>query len=111
MVGEGLVVGHDVEELIDRVSGLWNVNADAHWLDHVPHGTARIAVVRGLLLDLLATGDIAGVDAGMEAYITAREPLAKTNPGSDRTAPTPVPSRDLQVLAELCSTSNGQGQP
>lgn len=28
-----------------------------------------VAVTRGLLLDLLATGDVAGVDASMEAFI------------------------------------------
>jgi hypothetical protein len=30
-----------------------------------------VAVVRGLLLDLLATGDRAGVDAAMERFIAA----------------------------------------
>jgi hypothetical protein len=30
-----------------------------------------IAVARGLLLDLLATGDTAGVDAAMAAYLDA----------------------------------------
>jgi AcrR family transcriptional regulator len=37
-----------------------------------------LAVVRGLLLDLLATGDRKGVDAAMERYIA----LAATDPGS-----------------------------
>ncbi|MFE6668446.1 TetR/AcrR family transcriptional regulator [Streptomyces sp. NPDC057697] len=43
-------------------------------------GTARtrarlgLAVVRGLLLDLLATGDRAGVDAAMEEFLTAYYP-------------------------------------
>jgi AcrR family transcriptional regulator len=47
----------------------------------VPHEDARafarlgVAVVRGLLLDLLATGDRAGVDAAMEAWITSASPL------------------------------------
>ena len=41
----------------------------------MPRGLARaharlgVAVTRGLLLDLLATGDVAGVDAAMEAFI------------------------------------------
>jgi AcrR family transcriptional regulator len=41
----------------------------------VPRAAARaqarlgVAVTRGLLLDLLATGDVAGVDAAMDAYI------------------------------------------
>src|SRR4051794_11367594 len=34
-----------------------------------------IAVTRGLLLDLLATGDRAGVDAAMEHWIAVNEPL------------------------------------
>ena len=34
-----------------------------------------IAVTRGLLLDLLATGDRVGVDAAMEHWITVNEPL------------------------------------
>src|SRR3954469_855165 len=40
-----------------------------------PQGTARlgIAVTRGLLLDLLATGNRDAVDAAMEAYIHALE--------------------------------------
>ena len=33
------------------------------------HARLGIAAVRGLLLDLLATGDVAGVDAAMEAFI------------------------------------------
>ena len=35
-----------------------------------------VAVTRGLLLDLLATGDRAGVDAAMERYIAAMAPAA-----------------------------------
>ena len=36
-----------------------------------------VAVVRGLLLDLLATGDRAAVDAAMERYISAIAPAAR----------------------------------
>jgi AcrR family transcriptional regulator len=35
-----------------------------------------VAVTRGLLLDLLATGDRAGVDAALERYIAAMAPAA-----------------------------------
>jgi AcrR family transcriptional regulator len=44
------------------------------WLEAVPAGESRVharlglAVVRGLLLDLLATGDRAGVDAALEVF-------------------------------------------
>jgi hypothetical protein len=37
------------------------------------HARAGIAVTRGLLLDLLATGDVAGVDAAMDAFIDIYE--------------------------------------
>jgi hypothetical protein len=36
-----------------------------------------LAVVRGLLLDLLATGDRAGVDAAMERYLAIAETSRK----------------------------------
>ena len=37
------------------------------------HARLGIAAVRGLLLDLLATGDVDGVDASMEAFIDVYE--------------------------------------
>ena len=39
-----------------------------------------VAVTRGLLLDLLATGDCEGVDAAMERYIAAMAPRGSTSP-------------------------------
>jgi AcrR family transcriptional regulator len=39
-----------------------------------------VAVTRGLLLDLLATGDHEGVDAAMERYIAAMAPRGSTSP-------------------------------
>ncbi len=43
------------------------------------HASARlgVAVARGLLLDLLATGDRAGVDAAMEQFIAMYEGMTK----------------------------------
>jgi hypothetical protein len=41
----------------------------------LPFARLGIAVTRGLLLDLLATGDRAGVDAAMEHWIRLNEPL------------------------------------
>jgi len=41
-----------------------------------------VAVIRGLLLDLLATGDIAGVDAAFERYLRWRAPRAPPAPPS-----------------------------
>jgi AcrR family transcriptional regulator len=37
------------------------------------HARAGIAITRGLLLDLLATGDVGGVDAAMDAFIDVYE--------------------------------------
>jgi AcrR family transcriptional regulator len=37
------------------------------------HARAGVAITRGLLLDLLATGDVAGVDAAMDAFIDLYE--------------------------------------
>jgi AcrR family transcriptional regulator len=47
------------------------------WPEAEARAEARlgVAVVRGLLLDLLATGDRAAVDAAMERYIAAVAPL------------------------------------
>jgi AcrR family transcriptional regulator len=44
----------------------------------VPFARLGIAVTRGLLLDLLATGDRDAVDAAMEHWITLNEPLFQT---------------------------------
>jgi hypothetical protein len=38
------------------------------------HARLGIAVTRGLLLDLVATGDVDGVDAAMEAFIAVYVP-------------------------------------
>jgi len=38
------------------------------------HARLGLAVTRGLLLDLVATGDVAGVDAAMEAFIAVYVP-------------------------------------
>jgi hypothetical protein len=47
-----------------------------HTADGVARAHARlgIAVTRGLLLDLVATGDVDGVDAAMEAFIAVYVP-------------------------------------
>jgi len=41
------------------------------------HARLGVAVTRGLLLDLLATGDVAGVDAAMEAFIDLSVPVSE----------------------------------
>jgi AcrR family transcriptional regulator len=49
------------------------------------HARLGVALVRGLLLDLLATGDVAGVDAAMDAFIDLYEKWleAAARPGPD----------------------------
>ena len=69
-------------ELLDGIVDSWlePATAIAEQMG-LPHDTAEafarlgIAVTRGLLLDLLATGDRAGVDAAMEHWIAVNEPL------------------------------------
>ena len=68
--------GPGTTELLDGIVDAWVEPAAqilaAHGFDE-PHAVARlgIAVTRGLLLDLLATGDRAAVDAAMEVHITS----------------------------------------
>ena len=76
LYGQALHGRPHTSELLDRVVDAW-IDPVAEMLvaAGVPAATARaharlgVAVTRGLLLDLLATGDVAGVDAAMEAFI------------------------------------------
>jgi hypothetical protein len=63
--------------LLDRIVDAWLEPVAARLMaaglaEQAAHAQARlgIAVTRGLLLDLLATGDTAGVDAAHEHYLT-----------------------------------------
>ncbi len=47
------------------------------------HARAGIAVTRGLLLDLLATGDVVGVDAAMDAFIDVYEGWLRHAPAQE----------------------------
>ena len=63
-------------ELLDGIVDAWVEPAAQILAAHgfaEPHAIARlgIAVTRGLLLDLLATGDRAAVDAAMEVHIAS----------------------------------------
>ena len=68
------------EPLLDGIVDAWVEPVAALAAPDVPRAQARaearlgVAVVRGLLLDLLATGDRAAVDAAMERYIEAMAP-------------------------------------
>ena len=48
------------------------------------HARLGVAVTRGLLLDLLATGDAAGVDAAMDAFISVYETWLEHAPQAAR---------------------------
>jgi AcrR family transcriptional regulator len=67
--------------LLDGIVDAWVEPLAALVAPGRPEAEARaearlgVAVVRGLLLDLLATGDRAAVDAAMERYIAAVAPL------------------------------------
>ncbi len=78
-------------EFLDGIVESWvEPIAEANAARGVPIAVARaharlgVAVTRGLLLDLLATGDVAGVDAAMNAIIDAYEALIRSaaGPGS-----------------------------
>jgi AcrR family transcriptional regulator len=65
-------------DLLDDIVESWVTSGAAYWEQYgAPPAEARsqarlgLAVIRGLLLDLLATGDRAGTDAAIERYIEA----------------------------------------
>ncbi len=74
--GQALVGQTPARALLDGVIDSWvDLAADLGESMGIPRADARsfarlgVAVTRGLLLDLLATGDRAGVDAAMELWI------------------------------------------
>src|SRR3954453_8655972 len=80
LYGQALQGRPGVEGLLDEIVTSWlePMAAAAETLgfspaDAPPGARLGIAVVRGLLLDLLATGDREGVDAAMERWITSFE--------------------------------------
>ncbi|MDP9399473.1 MAG: TetR/AcrR family transcriptional regulator [Actinomycetota bacterium] len=80
--GQALHGREPAVELLDGVVDAWlEPTAELAERMGLPPATARafarlgIAVTRGLLLDLLATGDRDGVDAAMEHWIALNAPL------------------------------------
>lgn len=80
MYGRALQGDPGATPLLDGIVEQWlEVLTEWHHRHGVPAGKARanarlgVAVVRGLLLDLLATGDRDGVDQAMEQYIALSE--------------------------------------
>ena len=75
--GQALQGRPGTTELLDGIVDAWlepavEINIGLGMDEPTARASARlgIAVVRGLLLDLLATGDRAGVDAAIEVWIT-----------------------------------------
>jgi AcrR family transcriptional regulator len=75
LYGRALQGDAQLRPLLGEAIGSWlNANDALAQLQGVPpdeariHGRLGLAVVRGLLLDLLATGDRAGVDAALEVF-------------------------------------------
>jgi AcrR family transcriptional regulator len=76
--GQALQGRPHTTSLLDGIVENWVAPAVAIYIAHgVPPEAARdharlgVAVIRGLLLDLLATGDRAGVDRAFALYVTA----------------------------------------
>jgi AcrR family transcriptional regulator len=76
LYGQALQGRAHTTEVLDGIVDAWLDPIVEISLAHgVPPAAARaqarlgVAVTRGLLLDLLATGDVSGVDAAMEAFI------------------------------------------
>jgi AcrR family transcriptional regulator len=75
--GQALQGREHTEQLLDSLIGLWLEplpemlrRGGAPAATAVEDGRIVLATVRGLLLDLLATGDRAGVDRAMERFLT-----------------------------------------
>lgn len=87
----GLQGGEDAARLLDGVVDTW-IDALAPLFEASgltppePYARLGVAVARGLLLDLLATGDDAGVTDAYEAYLYALKSLAETPTVSSRTS-------------------------
>ena len=83
--GQALQGRSPAVEVLDGIVDSWleptaTIAEEAGLPPETAHAFARlgIAVTRGLLLDLLATGDRAGVDAAMEHWIALNAPLFET---------------------------------
>jgi len=81
LYGQAIQGRPHTEELLDGIVENWlepitELNVELGIPPPVARAHARlgIAVTRGLLLDLVATGDVAGVDAAMEAFIAVYVP-------------------------------------
>ena len=80
LYGQALQGRGHTAQFLDGIVGDWLGPAtEINVARGVPRALARahartgVAITRGLLLDLLATGDVAGVDAAMDAFIDLYE--------------------------------------
>ena len=91
LYGQALQGYPDTAPLLEGIVDNWlDLNVELAARRGIPAGTARaharlgLAVIRGLLLDLLATGDRAGTDAALEAFAAAYEDGLPGSPSADR---------------------------
>lgn len=75
LYGQAIQGRPGTEHFLDRIVDAWVEPLTEYWVGRgAPRETARVdarlgvAVIRGLLLDLVATGDRAAVDAAFERY-------------------------------------------
>jgi AcrR family transcriptional regulator len=92
LYGQALQGRPGTAELLDGIVDSWIEPMAAYATAHgTPVATARVdarlnvAVVRGLLLDLLATGDRAAVDAAFELYLSRSAAVPARSAGRART--------------------------
>src|SRR3954467_5983169 len=82
LYGQALQGRPGTAELLDGIVDSWiepaaTMLTELGFADGTATARLGIAVTRGLLLDLLATGNRAAVDAAMEAYIAALEAMLR----------------------------------
>jgi AcrR family transcriptional regulator len=88
LYGQALQGRPGTTELLDGIVDAWlepaaTMLTELGFADGTATARLGIAVTRGLLLDLLATGNRAAVDAAMEAYIAALEAQLASRPWVD----------------------------
>jgi AcrR family transcriptional regulator len=82
LYGQALQGRPGTTELLNGIVDAWlepaaTMLSELGFVDGTATARLGIAVTRGLLLDLLATGNRAAVDAAMEAYIAALEAMLR----------------------------------
>ena len=103
MYGQALQGRAGTGELLPGVVETWVATGADYWRRQGvapeaarPEARLGLAIVRGLLLDLLATRDHAGVDAAFERYVQLRTGLPATPP--ERAEPVKDPTTPMEAV-------------